>query len=889
MADIRKLDRIRSPRAARWMLRLALPRAQREFFLGDLEEDFFQRVLRQRDARAARSWYWRQALDAALGGTPPRDGGVYERQNSGGIMGNWGQDVRFALRALQKNPGFALVAVLTLALGIGANTAIFTVVNALLISPLPFPQIDRVVQLHEQEPSRSVERGVVAPANFADWKAQSQSFAYLAALRGFTANLSGDIPERLSGSHVTPEFFDVMGIQPAYGRAFLPEEAAPGKENVVVLSYGVWQRLFGGKTDVVGKAVTINGIGGRVVGIMPEKFNFPPATEIWAPLALNAQQASERGSYFLQVVGRLKPGVALERARLEMATIAQRLEKEYPKSNTGRMVFVSPLLEETVRFLRPALLVLMGAVGFVLLIACANVANLLLARASAREREIAVRAALGAGGWRIARQLLTESILLGALGGAAGLLLAVWGVGAMKGGFPGYFARFIVNFDGIQVNPVVLLFVMLLSIVTGVLFGVVPALQSTHPDLNSALKEGAGKSGGPRRGWLRSSLVVFEVAFSLVLLAGAGLMIKSFAHFSSVDMGFDMKNVLMMRYRLPAAKYGPDVAIVDFHRQVLERVAQLPGVESVSLTNYAPMDDSNSMQGLRIEGEPEPQPGKMPVYNLRTIGPAYFSLLHIPLIAGREINERDTTDAPPVVLVNEAFVARHYAGQEAIGKRIAKSGEKEPWHEIVGVVRNFRNRMDSPAEPEVYFPYTQEIWRPMTIMARTRVDAMSLAGVVRGVVLGLDANQPVYNVRTMEGWREQVTMIHNFSVYLLSIFSGVALVMASVGLYGVLSYSVAQQTHEIGVRMALGAERGDVLRWMLGQGLKLSLAGLALGLLFSFVLTRAARSLLNGVSPTDPMIFATVSLVLLAAALLATFIPSWRATRVDPLIALRHE
>jgi len=889
MTDIRKFGRIRPPLAARWILRLALPRAEREFFLGDLEEDFFERVLRERDARAARSWYWRQALAAAMGSTPPRDGHVRQQANSGGIMGNWGQDIRFAIRTLQKNPGFAVVAVLTLALGIGANTAIFTVVNALLISPLPFPQLDRVMQLHEQETSRNVERGVVAPGNFTDWKAQAQSFAAMAATRGFTANLSGDIPERLSGTQVTPEFFAVMGIPPAYGRGFLPEESAPGKENVVVLSYGVWQRLFGGKADVVGKAITVNGIGGMVVGIMPEKFNFPPATEIWAPLALNAAQVRERGAYYLQVVGRLKPGVTLDRARLEMATIAQRLEKEYPQNNTGRTVFVSPLLEETVRFFRPALLVLMAAVGFVLLIACANVANLLLARASGREREIAVRAALGAGRWRIARQLLTESVLLSLLGGAGGLLLAIWGVGAMRAGFPGYFARFIANFDGIQVNPAVLLFVMLLSLATGVLFGVIPALQSSHPDLNSALKEGSGKSSSPRRSWLRGSLVIFEVAFSLVLLVGAGLMIKSFARFSSVDMGFEMKNILMMRYRLPAAKYGPDGLIVDFHRQVMERVAQLPGVEAASLVNYAPMDDSNSMQGLRIDGEPEPEPGKLPVYNLRTVGPAYFSLLRIPVVAGREMNERDTADALRVVLVNEAFAARHYAGQNALGKRIRKADEKEPWHEIVGVVRNFRNRMDTPAEPEVYFPYTQEVWRPMTIMARTRVDAMSLAGAVRGVVLGLDKDQPVYNIRTMESWREQVTMIHNFSVYLLSIFAVVALVMASVGLYGVLSYMVAQQTHEIGVRMALGAERRDVLRWMMWQGTKLSAAGLALGLILSLVLTRAVRSLLIGVSPTDPAIFGSVCAVLLTAALLATFVPAWRATRVDPLTALRHE
>ncbi len=804
-------------------------------------------------------------------------------------MGNWGQDIRFAVRTLQKNPGFALVAALTLALGIGANTAIFTVVNALIISPLPFPQVDRVVQLHEQEPSRNVERGSVAPANFFDWKSQAQSFSAMTASRGFSANLSGEIPERLSGTQVTPEFFDVMGIRPAYGRGFLPEEAAPGKENVVVLSYGVWQRLFGGKTDVVGKAVTVNGIGGTVVGIMPEKFNFPPATEVWAPLALNAEQSRERGAYFLQVVGRMKPGVTLDHARLELATIAQRLEREYPQSNTGRTVFVSPLLEETVRLFRPALLVLMGAVGFVLLIACANVANLLLARAASREREIAVRAAMGAGRWRIARQLLTESVLLSALGGAAGLLLAYWGVGGMRASFPGYFARFITNFDGIQVNPIVLLFVMLLSLATGVLFGVAPALQSAHPDLNSALKEGSSKTGGPRKGWMRSSLVVFEVAFSLVLLVGAGLMIKSFARFSNVDMGFEMKNILMMRYRLPAAKYGPDGVIVDFHRQVIERVAQLPGVESASLVNIAPMDDSNTMQGLRIEGEPEPAPGKMPVYNLRTVGPAYFSVLRIPVTAGREFNERDTLDAPRVVLVNEAFAARHFAGRSAVGKRIAKSDAKEPWHEIVGVVRNFRNRMDSPAEPEVYFPYTQEIWRSMTIIARTRVEAMSLAAPVRGVVLALDKDQPVYNIRTMEGWRAQVMMIHNFSVYLLSIFATVALVMASVGLYGVLSYAVSQQTHEIGVRMALGAERRDLLRLMLLQGLRLSGFGLALGLLLSLALTRAVRGLLNGVSPTDPLVFGAVSAVLLLAALAATFVPAWRATRVDPLNALRHE
>ena len=892
MTDVRKFGRVRPPLAARWMLRMSLPRNEREFFMGDMEEDFFQRVLRERDARAARRWYWQQAWHVAFGAPAPSNGQLSPERNHksrGGWMSDFMQDVRFGLRALRQNRGFAAVAILTLALGIGANTAIFTVVNALLIAPLPFPQVDRVVQIHEQEVSRNVERGIVSPANFADWKAQAQTFSAMTVIRNFSANLSGEVPERLTGMMVSPEFFDVVGIRPAQGRGFLPEEVTPGKENVVILSHGAWQRLFGARMDVVGKSVTVNGVGATVVGIMPEKFNFPPGTELYAPLALNAQQAGDRGSYFLLAYGRLKDGATLERARLEMATIAQRLEKEHPQSNTGRTVFVSPVVEETVRFFRPALLALSAAVGLVLLIACANVANLLLARASSREREIAVRAALGAGRWRITRQLLTESVLLSGLGGALGLLLAYWGVAVMKGGFPGYFARFITNFDGIQVNPAVLLYVSVLSVATGVVFGVLPTLHASHPVLNDALKEGSSKTGGPRRGWLRNGLVIFEVAFSLVLLVGAGLMLKAFERFSSVEMGFESKNILMMRYRLPAAKYAGPEQIAEFHRRVAERVAQLPGVASASLVNIAPMDDSNDANGFRIEGEPEPAPGKLAVYGIRAVAPNYFATLRIPLVAGREVDERDTAAGARVVLVNEAFAARHFAGQSALGKRVRKASTDAPWHEIVGVVRNFRNRMDTPTQPEVYFPYQQEAVRSMTIVARTEPDAASLAAAVRGTVLSLDADQPVYNIRTMEGWRREVMMIHNFSVYLLTVFAAVALAMAGIGLYGVLSCTVAQRTHEIGVRMALGAQRRDVLRLMLGHGARLAGAGLLIGLLLSLLLTRGLTRLLHGVSPTDPATLLTVSALLLAAALLATFVPAWRAARVDPLVALRHE
>ena len=803
-------------------------------------------------------------------------------------MSDFLQDIRYGLRALRQNPGFALVAILTLALGIGANTAIFTVVNALLISPLPFPQVDRVMLIHEQQLSRNIDRGIVSPANFADWKSQSQSFAAMTAWRGFTANLSGEVPERLSGTMVTPEFFDVVGVKPIYGRAFTPEEATPGKENVAVLSYGVWQRLFGGKPEVIGKTFIINGVSGTVVGIMPEKFAFPPATDIWAPLALTSAQAADRGSYFLQAAGRLKPGVPVDRAQLEMATIAQRLEKEYQQTNAGRGVFVVPIVNETMRFFRPALMVLMAAVGFVLLIACGNLANLLLARATAREREIAVRAALGAGRWRIARQLLTESAVLSILGGAVGLLLAFWGVGAMKAGFPGYFARYIQNFDGIAINPTVLLYVMALSIATGIIFGFIPALHAADTDLNLSLKEGS-KSGGRRQGWLRGGLVVIEVALSLVLLVGAGLMIKSFANFSRVEMGFETKNILMMRMRLPAQKYKDDAAIVNFYRQLRERTAALPGVESASLGSIPPMDDSNNANGFVIEGEPEAAPGKLPVYNIRAVTPAYFATLRIPVVAGREYDDRDTAESAKVAMVNEAFVARHFAGQSAIGKRVRKAGGDEPWHEIIGVVRNFRNRMDSHPEPEVYLPLAQEAYRSMVVVARTAVEPLTLAAPVREQVLALDPDQPVYNIRSMEGWRKEVLMIHNFSVYLLSLFAVVALAMASVGLYGVLSYNVGQQTHEIGVRMALGAARADVLRLMLKQGLKLAAAGLFLGLVLSFALTRAVAKMLHGVSATDPGIFTTVCAVLLISAAIATFVPAWRAARVDPLIALRHE
>jgi putative ABC transport system permease protein len=802
------------------------------------------------------------------------------------------QDLRYGVRVLRMKPGFTLVAILALALGIGANTAIFSIVNALLVRPLPFENLDRMVAIWEKIPSRNVDRNETAAANYFDWRAQNQVFEHLGAYRWWSVNLTGvDAPERVQGYQVTASFFDMLGVRPADGRGFSPEEERPGQNQVAVLHHGFWQRRFAGDPQIIGKTISLNSVPYTVVGVMPPEFNFPKGGEVLAPLALTPEQSQNRGDHYLLTVGRLRPGVTLERAQAEMDTIARRLEQQYPRTNTGTGVALFPLRSDSVRFYEPALLVLFGAVGCVLLMACANVANLMLARASSRDKEIAIRAALGAGRLRIVRQLLTESLTLAFIGGALGILLALWGTDWIRAMIPAEFAPFIYGWKQIGLDLRVLGFTLGLSLLTGLVFGLVPALQASKPDLNTALKEGSRTSAVFSRRRLRSLLVVSEVAISFVLLIGAGLMMKSFAHLMTTDPGFNTESALTMELGLPAAKYREAAPRVAFFEQLLQRIEALPGVEAAGAVNHLPLGGSNSSIGLLIEGAPEPPPGQGIGGRYRVCSPRYFQALGMTLLAGRGFTDQDTADAPLVVIINETMARRFWPKEEPIGKRIRFPGnpERNPWMQVVGVVRDVKHELNLAVTPEFYRPYAQDAWREMNLVARTRTEPMALAAAIRSQVLALDNDQPVFRIRTLEQVRSESVLFQRFSVVILGLFGTLALILVAAGIYGVMSYSVAQRAHEIGIRLALGAQARDVLRLVVGQGLGLTSIGVAIGVAAAFGLTRLMERLLFEVSATDPSVFLVIALLLAAVALVACYLPARRAMKVDPMVALRYE
>jgi putative ABC transport system permease protein len=801
------------------------------------------------------------------------------------------KDVRYAIRNLLKRPGFTLIAVITLALGIGANSAIFSAINALLLKPLPFPGLDRVVALWDKMPSRGVLHNEVAMANYLDWRAQNQSFEQLALYRWWSTNLTGvEPPERIQGFLVTANFLDAIGIKPIMGRNFSEEENQPGKDAVAIITHSLWQRRFGGDPNIINKTITLNSLTRTVIGVMPERFNFPKGAEVYAPLAMTPELARSRGSHSYYVIGRLKPGVSLQSAQADTDTITARLEKQYPETNTGLGATVYPIVADTVRYYDRALWVMMGAVGFVLLIACANVANLMLARASGRQKEIALRAALGASRWRIIRQLLTESLIVALLGGALGVLVGFWGIDALRAANPGEAAKFAPGWYQLGINVPVLAFTLGLSFLSGLVFGLVPAWQISKPDLNKALKEGGRQtSGGSHR--LRSSLVVFEVALSLVLLVGAGLLVRSFLALLKTNPGFNPDNVLTMNLVLPAAKYKEEPQRGLFYRDLIHRVKALPGVESAALVNYLPLGGSNSSDDYLVEGAAEPPPGKENDGRYRVCTPDYFQTMEIPIIKGRGFTEQDKAGAPPVVIVNETLARKHWPGGDAIGKRIRFYGqlEKAPWMEIVGVVQDVKHELNLPVTPEYYLPHAQDSWNSMVLVARTTVEPGSLAPQIRQQVWAIDKDQPVFGVYTMREVRALSLALYSFSSVMLSIFAGVALLLAAIGIYGVMFYVVTQRTQEIGIRMALGARAIDVLKLVIRNGMSLAVIGVVVGLAGAFALTRLLASLLVGVTPTDVGTFSFVTLGLLLVALLACYIPARRATKVDPLVALRYE
>ena len=812
------------------------------------------------------------------------------------MFGDLWQDLRYGLRTLVRNPGFTFVAVIALALGIGANSAIFSVVNTVLLRPLPYKDPDRLVMVWEDDTKGGYPRDTPAAANYIDWRNQNQVFAGMAALADQSFNLTGaGEPERIDGRRVSADLFPLLGVEPQLGRAFTPEEDQPGANRVVIMSHGLWQRRFGADGNIIGKPLTFNGASFTVVGVMPPHFQFPSReVELWVPIAFTAQEAANRGRHYLQVIARLKPGVTLQQARAEMNTIAARLQQQHPDQNTGLGAAVTPLHEHVAGDIKPALLVLLGAVGFVLLIACANVANMLLARAAARQKEIAVRVALGASRWRLLRQFLAESVLLAALGGGVGLLLAVWGVSLLKTFIP----ENISQVRAITVDAKVLIFTLLVSLLTGLIFGLAPAAHASILNLNETLKEGGRDSAAGSRGnRIRGLLVVGEVAVSLVLLIGAGLLINSFLRLRNVDPGFRTDNLLTMSVVLPQQKYPDRARRSAFYTELVRRVEALPGVKSAAVANWIPLVRQGDSIGFSIEGRPDPAPGqgKRPTVVTRVVHPHYFRTMGIQFLRGREFGEQDKVDSPAAAVISETMARRFWPGEDPLGKRITPgrpdSTDPDDWVTIVGVVKDVRQfELVADPKPQMYLSYVQAgFFAPRHLVVSTNVEPLSLAATVRKAVWEIDKDQPVSDVSTMEDVLSESIARQRFSMLLLGIFAALALALAAVGIYGVLSYSVAQRTHEMGVRMALGAQRSDVLRLVVGQGLKLVLVGVALGLAAAFVLTRVMSSLLFGVSATDPTTFITISLVLTGVAVLASYIPARRATKVDPMIALRYE
>jgi putative ABC transport system permease protein len=800
-------------------------------------------------------------------------------------------DVRYGVRMLVRNPGFTVVSVIALALGIGANAAIFSVVNGVLLSPLPFKEPERLMMIRETKLPQFPEFSV-ASGNFLDWKKQNTVFERLVAFRGSSLNLigTGD-PERLRGLKVTEGFFAMLGAQPQLGRDFLLEEDQPGRNNVVILSHGLWQRRFGADPQILNQTITLSGQSYTVIGVMPLEFRFGGADdeiELWTPMAFTAQDAQNHGGHSVAAIGQLKPGIALDQARAEMSTIAGRLAVQYPEANTGWNVKLIPLLEFTVRTIKPALIVLLVAVAFVLLIACANVANLLLARAAGRQKEIATRTALGAGRWRIVRQLLTESMLLSLAGGAVGLFLAKWGTDLLLTLAPPELPRM----DNVSIDGRALAFTAAITFLTALIFGLVPALQASKPNLNETMKDAArGSTEGGRRKLIRSTLVVLEVASALVLLVGAGLMIKSFWRLQNVDPGFNPDNALSATVSLPKAKYAEEAQQVAFFQQLIERVGALPGVQAAGASCVVPMTGNDIVLGFEIDGRPPLPPGSSQSTNFYSVSSDYFKAMDIPLRRGRVFTAQDTKDSPRVAVINETMAKKIFPDEDPIGKRIRfGDSDKNPEFEIVGIVGDVKQYgLDQPTTMQTYEPYTQQTFPYMTLVVRTAGDPTNLGAVIRSEILKLDKEQPATNIKTLNEFFSISIAQQRFSVVLLGVFAAVALVLAAVGIYGVLSYAVTQRTHEIGIRMALGAESRDVFRLVVGRGMLLSLIGVAGGLAAAFALTRLMESLLFGVTATDTVTFASVAGVLLAVALLACYIPARRATKVDPLVALRYE
>ncbi len=796
-------------------------------------------------------------------------------------------DIRYGFRLLLKSPGAAAIAVLALGIGIGVNTASFISLKAMVLRPLPFKDLNRIVTLWETPTKSRAERDSVSPANFLDWKEQARSYQHLAAYRWWDVNLTGvDDPERLQGFVVSPEFFPLLGMAPELGRGFSRGEAEPGHEQVVVLSHGFWQRRFAADRRVVGRTVTLDGRVFTVVGVMPEDFDFPLSADVWAPLALSPRERSERGARYLQVMGRLAPGASLEEARAEMTTIAGRLERQYPQTNDGRGAQVVRLLELTNFMTDRFVIILMCSSTFVLLLACANVANIQLARSTARTKELAVRAALGASRWRISRQLLIESLLVALAGGALAVCLAFWDVGTMNATIPAQVRKWVAGLREIKVDGLVIAFALVASVVTGLLCGLGAVIQSWgQGNVNEALKQGGRTAASAERHALRHTLVVVEVAMAMILLVGAGLMVKTFNRMAADNPGYDPANLLTMSIALQETRYPAPGQQRSFYESLRERLETAPAVRAACIRG-----DARGMTGFEVEGRPAPESSE----SLPAVVPVsadFFRTMALPLRRGRPIAARDGADAQPVAVLSEGVARRYWPrrGEDPLGRRIRLNGPQSPWLTVVGVSGDVYDWFGHNPILRVYTSFSQAPDRAAEVLLRTHGDPLNAVPAARAEVLKLDRGQPVYDVKSVEQDLADRMSGVRISAASMAVYAGLALVLALSGTYAVIAYSAARRTQEMGVRLALGAAPQDVLKLVVGQAVRLALAGLAIGLPAAILLTHVMSSAVYGVVALDWTVFAGFTLLLVASAALAGYVPARRAAGVDPVTALRCE
>ena len=800
------------------------------------------------------------------------------------------QDLRYGFRVLSRKPGFTLVAIITLALGIGANTAIFSVVNKLLLDRLPYKDPDRIITLWERLSEAAATKVKVAPANFLDWRERNQVFDQMAAVfpSGFDYT-GGAEPESIRGWLVSEGFFEIFGVRALYGRTFDSEEFKPGGPRVVVIGYGLWQRRFGSDPQIVGQTLQLDDQPFTVVGVLPPEFRFLDEKQMWAPKTFDDRDRRQRTGGYINVVARLKPGVSVEQADDDMNRIAEGLASEHPRTNQGTGVTLVPLPEQLVGHLRPALLVLLGAVGLVLIIACANVANLLLARGAERQKELAIRAALGASRARLTRQLFTESLFLALLGGTCGVLLASWGIDAILAVSPPGLPRI----DEVTIDARVIVFTFAVSILTALAFGLAPAIQFSSPKLQQFLKEGGRTStAGFGRRRLRHALVVSEIALALMLLVGAGLLVRSFIRLLQVDPGFTPDNVLSLQVFIWDTHQTPQQRTAFFD-EAFARLSSLPGVQAVGAVTALPFNNEDTIDvdtTFTIDGKPA-EPGQQLTASSTVASIDYFKVMGIHLKSGRLFNEYDRAGSPLVVVINEAMARRFFPEEDPVGKKFTVGSFGRPMsREIIGVVADVRHTgLDSNPRPEFFVPHLQNPFGGMAIVVRTSSDPDALLPAAKEQIRAINKDQPFYSINTMDALVSRSLGERRFNLLLLSSFALIALVLAGVGIYGLISFSISQRTHEIGVRMALGARARDITRMILGEGIALALAGVAAGVLGALLLTRLLKGFLFGVTPTDPVTFAAISVLLVALALVASYLPARRATRVDPMVALRHE